>query len=204
MRKIVLGLSVITLTAFGCNQQPSISTPPETAISLNAEQNSTIAEPELSVQNVDFSKSNAIYKFSSEIPDSWRVEYVSSIASINIYNPDKTGTTNLEKSVIFIRHFNANSFLTLKTVDIVSRSNSTVNGHAAIRYEIKNKPGVANFPSQPLWRNKQHKLIDIRYTQANPSTFYVIAYNPELPMDQFEKFIASLKFHNDTSSSLVN
>ena len=137
---------------------------------------------------------------SGKIPNAWVVDYVRSIECINVYDSGKNGNPNIEKSVIFIRYFNANSFLTLNTVNILSRTDSNVNSHTAVRYEIKNKSGVANFPNQPLWRNMQHKLIDIRYSQTNPSTFYVIAYSPELQVDQFEKFIDSLKFHNDSSS----
>lgn len=202
MHKIILSLGLITLITAGCSQQTNTPLQPDINSNTNTNANTDIpiSEPEPTKQDVEFSKFNAIYKFSGEIPSNWKVEYVSSINSVNIYDSEKAGNSNLEKSIIFIRNFNANSFLTLNTVNILSRTDSNVNGHAAVRYEIKNKPGTANFPNQPLWRNNQHKLIDIRYSQSNPSTFYVIAYNPELPIEQFEAFITSLKFHNDSSS----
>lgn len=197
MHKITLSLSVTVLLAVGCNH--TIADPIQPKINNNpiAEQSGIVHETPPLTQTVEFSELNPVYKFSGEIPNAWKVDYVTDIASINVYDPAKAGAANIEKSVIFIRNFNANSFLTLGTVHILSRSDASVHDHAAVRYEIQKKSGVANFPSQPPWRNDQHKLIDIRYAKTNPSTFYVIAYNPELSAEKFENFIASLKFHND-------
>ena len=200
MNKIILSFSLIVLLAAGCNQKTDNTQQSEINTNSPVNQTKPVSETQPSIQTVEFSKFNSVYKFSGEISNSWVAEYVPSIESVNIYDPAKAGITNIEKSVIFIRYFNANSFLTLNTVSILNRADATVSGHAAVRYEIKNKSGVANFPSQPPWRNGQHKLIDIRYSQTNPSPFYVIAYNPELPAEQFEAFIAGLIFHNDSSS----
>jgi hypothetical protein len=105
-----------------------------------------------------------------------------------------------EKSLIFIRHFQADDFLTLPTVDILSRNPINIKDHKAIEYEIEKKMNVADFPEQSTFRNKRHKLIDIRFHNTNPSIFYVIAYNPELPQSEFQRFTQSLIFHNDKSS----
>lgn len=192
----------MAMLAVSCNKDTSNLNQSQNnnSSAIGQQNNETKTEPESNNQTIEFSKLSSTYKFSGSIPDYWKAEYVSSIESINIYDTAKPGNSNIEKSVIFIRNFNANSFLTLQTVDILSRADANINGHAAVRYEIKNKPGVANFPNQPLWRNGQHKLIDIRYSQTNPSPFFVFAYNPDLPSAEFETFITSLKFHNDSSS----
>src|SRR5262245_56895164 len=77
------------------------------------------------------------FQFTSEIPDSWQVEAIPTIDAINIFDPNATGTNNLEKSQIFIRNFKANSFLTLSTVTIHSRTEVVINGPPAIRYDIE-------------------------------------------------------------------
>jgi len=58
------------------------------------------------------------FTFSAQIPAGWKIEAVPNIEAINIYNPNSLGTTNLEKSQIFVRYFTANTFLTLNTVTI--------------------------------------------------------------------------------------
>jgi hypothetical protein len=196
MRQLIFGLCLIALTAVSCNQEVD----PPSQLPTKVETSSTTTEVLATEQEVQFSTLNSIYQFSGKISQGWMVEYIPEIESINIYDPQKSGTTNLDKSLIFIRYFNANSFLTLNSVEILSRSNDDINGHPAVRYEIKKKAGVANFAKQPAWRNGQHKLIDIRYSSSNPSSFFVIAYSPELPTETFEKFIASLEFHNDATS----
>lgn len=199
MRKIILGcLILIVLTAAGCSKQQS-SEPIESEISELTENVPTPVATSNPLQTVDFSKLNATYAFTAEIPQTWQTEYIAANQSINIYDSNKSGATNLDKSVIFIRNFSANSFQTLSTVDIINKENSTILGRNAVRYEIKKKPAVPNFPNQPLWRNGQHKLIDIRLSDANPSVFFVIAYNPTLPTEQFEAFVQSLQFQKETS-----
>ena len=139
-------------------------------------------------ENTHFSKFNSIFRFSADLPEGLEASYVPEIESVNI--SDK----------IFIRYFQANDFLTLSTVDILQREQTEINGHKAVRYEIKKKSGIANFPHQPEWRNAQHKLIDIRFTNLNPSLFYVFAHNPDFDEKEFEKFIDSLIFDNDKQS----
>lgn len=192
MQKRFLTLTIaLVLIGAACNRTP-------TATPLSS--NKTTTEPEQSpTQTVEFSKFNSTYQFSGKIPTSWQVEYLEAIDSINIYDPSLPGT-NLEQSIIFIRNFKANSFLTLNTVDILNRTEDTVGSHPAVRYEIKKKTGVPNFVSQPPWRNQQHKLIDIRYSSNNPSLFFVIAHKPVLSDQQFSEFIQSLKFYNDSTS----
>lgn len=153
-----------------------------------------------SYRQIDFSTIDSTYRFSSQVSKDWRVEFIPQTAALNIYDISGPESTNLEKSQIFIRHFKADNFLTLNTVKILSRDTTTVKNHEAIRYEIIKKPEVAAFFGQPSWRSKQHKLIDIRLSSANPSLFYVIAYNPALNPDIFEKFIQDIQFHNDPSS----
>jgi len=146
---------------------------------------------------VDFSQFDPLFRFSAEIPTSWEMEFVPQITSLNIYDPQDSSEGVREKSQIFIRYFEANRFLTLSTVNIGVRENTEVNGHDAVRYEITKKPGVADFPHQPSWRNSTHKLTDIRFTQNNPSLFYVFSYAPTLDAETFKDFIDSLIFHND-------
>lgn len=146
----------------------------------------------------DFSQVSPIYLFNAEIPEDWQVEYLPATEALNIYLPETDN--NLEASQIFIRYFKASSFLTLNTVDILSRQETEVNSHPAVRYEIIKKPAVADFTGQPGWRSKQHKLIDIRYSDLSPTTFYVFSYSPELDEKIFNQFIDSLIFFNDRQS----
>lgn len=150
--------------------------------------------------NFEFAALNSFFRFSGDVSDNFQVEYVPGSESINIFNPNIESLNNLEKSQIFIKYFKANTFLTLSTVDILNKENDEVNGHSAVRYEIVKKPGIANFVSQPSWRSEQHKLIDIQLADQTNTFFYVFSYNPEFPEEEFEKFINSLRFHNDLKS----
>lgn len=149
---------------------------------------------------VDMSVYRPLYRFSAEIPNGWQIAHVPSTDALNIFDPAAPGANDLERSRIFIRNFEANSFLTLSTVDILSREETTLHGHAAVRYEIEKKPDVPDFEGQPAWRSRRHKLVDVRFSEQNPTTFFVIAYNPELPVADFETFIESIRFHNDAES----
>ena len=185
MKRLAIALTALIFVAAACNKQPA-------ALMNNSDQEPATQEQDF--LTVDFSSVNSTYKFSGKIDADWKVEYIPSVESINIYNPAIEGKTSLEQSQIFIRYFRANDFLTLSTVDILSREEANVANHPAVRYEIKKKAGVANFPNQPSWRSGQHKLIDIRLSATNPSLFYVIAYNPDLDSNIFEEFISSLEF----------
>lgn len=133
------------------------------------------------------------YNYSAEIPANWAVEIVSGSEAVNIYDPALSDATNLEKSQIFIRYFSANSFLTLTTVDVLSRESLTIKNRPAVRYEIQKKASVANFASQPTWRNKKHIVTDIRLSDSNPSLFYVIAQRPGLSDAIYQHFLDSIQ-----------
>lgn len=209
MKKIIVSLIMIIIT--GCEKQapvpeaslPSQASLPETPLPV-------LSEPKLQTQKVEFSTNNSPFFFSAEIPLNWKFEYVADQgkpnAQINIYDPAASLDSSLQQSQIFIRSFQANRFLTLSTVDILSRQETTVGKHPAVKYEIVKKNSASNFPNQPVWRNLKHKLIDIQYQlqpELNSRTFYVFAYNPQLPIEIFENFIKSLKFHNDRAAFLA-
>lgn len=191
--RLFMIILVITLLGAGC------SAPVEQGTITATDQNGRAERPE-SVQEanrVDFSEYNPVFKFSADIPANFLVEYVPQIESINIYNPEAAGDSAREQSQIFIRYFEANTFLTLSTVDILAREETEINGHTAVRYEIQKKPGVPDFPHQPSWRNGRHKLTDIRYQKASPSYFYVFSYNPDYPEQEFEAFLRSITFQTE-------
>ncbi len=146
---------------------------------------------------------NNVFRFSFKIPHIYSVEYIPEIEAINIYNPSLDGPNIREKSQIFVRYFQANQFLTLKTVNILNRKDTTLKNHSAVQYEIEKKPGIADFSQQPSWRNKKHKLTDIRLSNTNPSFFYVFAYNPLLLEENFENFLESMIFYNDAESFII-
>lgn len=133
------------------------------------------------------------FRFRVEIPAEWNTEAIGAIEAINIYDPDASGSTNLEKSQIFVRYFTANSFLTLSTVTIFEQESLTVANRPAVRYLIEKKPSAASFPNQPTWRNEKHTVTDVRESDSNPSVFYVIAKHPDLNQEIFERFLATLE-----------
>ncbi len=186
---LIIGIIVFTLTSSEVVTNDRSSTP--------------ASVPKKSIVNdtrVDFSSLSPIYRFSAVVPNKWAVEFIKETQALNIYDPNLTANTNLEKSQFFIRYFEANQFSTLSTVTFFQNTPTTSNGRPAVRYEIEKKSGVPVFPNQPLWRSKRHKLIDIRLAETSPSLFYVFAYNPSVPDEVFEKFINSIQFHNDKQS----
>lgn len=194
------------LLLIGCtHQQPdSVAAPKEEVVQLPPVAREPKADTEEvapgTVRRIDFSEYNPAFRFSAALPENTDVEYVPEIEAINIYGPVMAAASPRALSQIFIRHFSANDFLTLSTVDILKREPTKVNGHDAVRYEIKKKDSVPPFPNQPSWRNDTHQLIDIRFVKTNPSEFYVFAYNPNFSSDAFEKFVQSITFHNDRES----
>jgi hypothetical protein len=136
---------------------------------------------------------NTIFDFEASIPSHWQAEYIAPIEALNIYDPSTRGDTNLEKSVIFLRHFSGSSFLTLSTVTIHERNMTTVAERPAVQYVIEKKPNFANFPNQPTWRNIRHTVTDVRITNTNPSLFYVIAERPGNAAT-YQQFLNTLKF----------
>lgn len=199
--------AILALAVAGCTPRspervispiPS-SAPPEVVTELVVPGTSENVFP-LQRKRIDFSSYNPIFRFSAEIPSEWGTEHVKNISSLNIYNPDDPAESTRDKSQIFIRFFEADAFLTLSTVNIFERRETSVKGHDAVAYEIEKKSGVANFPSQPSWRNKRHMLTDIRFAATSPSLFFVIAYNPSLPRGTYDTFLQSIRFHNDQAS----
>lgn len=137
--------------------------------------------------------STRAFDFSFEIPTEWQAEAIKAIEAINIYDPHSEGASTLEKSQILIRYFRASDFLTLSTVSIFSREKKTVIGRPAVDYLIEKKSAAADFPHQPAWRNRRHRVLDIRASDSNPSVFYVFGKRPELTDEEFEKFLNSIK-----------
>lgn len=132
------------------------------------------------------------FSFSAEVPKTWDAEVVSGISSINLFDSADPGTNNLEKSQIFIRYFEANQFLTLTTVNILDRTETTVAKQPAVRYTIEKKASAAKFSNQPEWRNTKHTVTDVRVSDSSPSVFYVIAKNPELDDEVYKNFLNTL------------
>lgn len=140
------------------------------------------------------------FDFSFETPAQWQAEAIKEIEAINIYDPDDEGLSNLERSQVFIRYFRASDFLTLSTVSILSREKKTVIGRPAVDYMIEKKSGAADFPHQPAWRNRRHRVLDIRASDNNPSVFYVFAKRPELADEKFEEFLDSIKLGGEPTA----
>ncbi|MBI4090689.1 MAG: M23 family metallopeptidase [Candidatus Komeilibacteria bacterium] len=198
--------AILALAVVGCTVRPSeraipsVPSPAQPDVVTEPIAPRNFEKPVLSkLKRIDFSDYNPEFRFSAEIPSEWDIEYVRDISSLNIYDPEDPAESTREKSQIFVRFFEANAFLTLSTVNIFERRETSVKGHGAVAYEIEKKSGIANFPSQPSWRNKRHKLTDVRLA-AGPTTFYVFSYRPSLSPNEFDRFIASLIFHNDGES----
>lgn len=194
--KIIIFCTVLLFGGFGCKEM--VKNTSQNIEFLNNNEVSFVNEVEK--KRIHFSEFSDIYKFSALILPTWKVEYIPELESVSIYDDSLPGVDSLEKSQIFIRHFRADKFLTLGTVDILERSSTFVHGHEAVSYEIKKKSGVANFSGQPFWRSEQHKLVDIRFGKKGQGEFYVFSYNPELEVDIFNNFLESLVFDNDVES----
>jgi murein DD-endopeptidase MepM/ murein hydrolase activator NlpD len=200
---------VLSLILTGCTQQaqPEANSP-ETAqetVTLEGEGDTVVSEPsikqlQLVYKRVEFADFDEVFRFSAEVPTAWEVEYVSSIRSLSVYDPSYQAESQSNQSRFFIRFFEANDFLTLSTVTIFAAKDTTVGQHAAVEYDIEKKSGVPDFAAQPSWRNQRHQLTDVRFSERNPSLFYVFAYAPGVPKDDFERFLHSLIFHNDEAS----
>lgn len=199
---IVIGLAIIILVALGYatwilrskdSSQAKVDTQ---SVNPSTENTSpAVISPAPLTQTIAVQSINGVAKqlnLSVSIPSSWQAEAVESIDAINLYDPAIDNSANLEKSQIFIRYFEANSFLTLSTVDILSKNDTTINGRPAVRYVIKKKAGVAKLPNQPSWRNGEHVVTDIRVSDANPSVFYVIAKHPDLSEAMYQEILSSL------------
>lgn len=126
------------------------------------------------------------------IPEGMEVEYIPSIQSLNIFSVDGEGTAR-ERSQIFIRFFDASSFLTLNTVTIHSMEDLEIGeeNYTARRYDIEKNAGVADFPEQPSWRNERHIVTDTRKSDGF-TRYFVTAKNPELDMAVYEAFLKNV------------
>ncbi len=133
-----------------------------------------------------------VYDFSMYVPASWSAESLRSLESINLYEASGVNKIAIENSRMLIRYFRANSFLTLSSVKIISRKEIVVSGRPAVDYVIEKKPGYPNFPKQPLWRNAQHRVVDVRVSDTNPSIFYVFSKSPELSDEVFDAMLDTL------------
>lgn len=160
----------------------------EDRVEQNHEQSENAFLKEVNIEQI-----NSSFKFSAEVPSNYEIEYIEASDAINIYNASLQ-EDSLNASQIFIKKFEADRFLTLQTVNILSESDDTIGERPAKRYEIEKKDNIDRFANQPLWRSKKHKLIDIRLSEQNPSIFYVFAYNPQFGEGNFNEFINSLEF----------
>jgi hypothetical protein len=127
------------------------------------------------------------------VPEGMEVEYVPAIQSLNLYTVSGDGTAR-DRSQIFIRFFDASQFLTLSTVTVHLTSDLTVGtgDYRARRYDIEKKPGVADFPEQPDWRNERHIVTDTRKADGQ-TRYFVVAQNPELDTRIYEAFLESIE-----------
>lgn len=203
MKKIVFLTICLTLIGAGCKNIETTKLIPEPDTNTKQEQQGIAvgefnpSDPNNETKTITSSEIEGLkgpYDFTVEIPARWEVEAVPGIESINFYNTTIGESKNLEKSQIFMRHFTANDFLTLGTVNIFTQIPEDVNGRNTITYDIEKKANFANFPSQPSWRNERHLVTDIRVSKDNPSIFYVFGRRPSLDPVIFERFINSLTF----------
>jgi len=146
---------------------------------------------------------SGLYDFSAVLPVSWEVEVVSDIDALNIYDPELPGESTLEKSQLFLRTFEASQFLTLSTVTIHAREETTISGMPAVSYDIEKKPEVARFSFQPSWRNERHTVTDVRLSGQSPSVFIVIAQRPDLSLATVDAILESMALSSSEISGLV-
>lgn len=140
---------------------------------------------------------------SLEIPPSWEIEVIPDIEAVNFYDTVAPGASPREQSQVFLRHFRASDFLTLSTVTIHERTPTVVTSRPAVAYVIEKKAGVPPFPQQPLWRNTQHHVTDVRLSDTNPSEFLVFAQSPTLADTTFEAVLGSLRLSSSDGTGLV-
>lgn len=176
MKKILTSIVGFFLLLSACEQPPV-----QTEVLVPEEETVKIFDTN-EIEGVD-----ANLDFQAEISTDWTVTYVPEISAISFLDAEG-------ESQIFVRYFNASQFLTLTTVDIFSRVESTINGRPAVTYEIQKKSGVADFSYQPSWRNERHFVTDIRSTDEATSIFFVFAKNPTLSQEVFDDFLNSVTF----------
>lgn len=199
---IIAGIVVLTLgVVLAVQIRTKNSTTSPIASSTETAAEVTVPKKVETKNRTDLAQYNAVYQLAAELETGWQVSYVAPTEAIALF-PTGANTNSLDAAQIFIRQFEANDFLTLSTVNVISREQTTVGAHAAVRYEIEKKSDVAQFANQPAWRSNKHQLIDIRFSTKSPTTFFVVAYDPALGAEKFNAFIAGLKFYNDKNSVL--
>lgn len=193
----ILSLGAVALFSLGAGCTPSATT--TTTLNTNASEvvttdtadDAIVVSPTKIFNVSELAELDAHFNFSVEIPAQWEVEPVAEIQAINFYDPAASGDTNLDKSQIFVRYFLAQEFLTLNTVTIHSSKELTINGHEAVEYDIEKQASVADFISQPAWRNQRHIVTDVRVS-TNSLVFYVFGQRPELNQTTLDQFFQSL------------
>ena len=134
-----------------------------------------------------------IYQIRFLIPEGWEMEYIPSLQALNLFTLAGKGTAR-ERSQIFIRYFDASSFLTLSTVDVYSTEDLVVGkgNYEARRYDIEKKADIPDFKDQPSWRNERHSVTDFSGKEGF-TRYYVVAANPELEKEIYEEILASME-----------
>ena len=132
------------------------------------------------------------YPLEFRIPQGWEIEYVEAQDALNLYTLGGKGTA-LERSQIFIQHFDAADFLTLPTVTIHQVEDVLVGaGYTARFYDIEKNPEAPSFSGQPSWRNLRHTATDFR-EGTGYTRYYTIASHPDLRKEIYEEILASMR-----------
>jgi hypothetical protein len=210
---IAIGAGLVLAVAWGVLSQRKTVAPTVNNSNANANANvSTNVDEPVANSNSDepltdtsFFTTNDLpdrdshFNFSANLPEGWAADSVAGSQAINFFDPSGEADTDLNRSQIFVRYFESSEFETLSTVDILSRTETTINGRPAVTYVIKKKASVPDFPSQPTWRNQEHRVTDIRSTDASPTIFYVFAKAPAVTNATFDTFLNSVVFTSITA-----
>lgn len=191
MTRLALLAGALVLVGAGCGRAPDKSSAPATSTATSVTSPQAAAQKEINLAALP--GAHEAFQGTLTIPAVLEVEVVPELEAINLYDPEAPGGSPRERSQIFLRHFRANEFLTLQTVDVLEQMEGTVAGRPAVRYIIEKKSGVPPFAGQPTWRNARHRVMDVRLSDASPSEFLVIAQNPSLPDAVFEQVLTSLR-----------
>jgi len=131
------------------------------------------------------------YSLEFHIPQGWEVEYVRAMDALSLYTLSGRGIA-LERSQVFIQHFDATSFLTLSTVIIHGVEDTIVGeGYTARRYDIEKRAQVSPFTGQPSWRSERHDATDFR-KGVGRTRYYTVAARPGLETKIYEDILASI------------
>lgn len=136
------------------------------------------------------------FSFNVSIPKTWRAEYVPAAKAINLYDSQAGGKSNLERSMIFITYYSAEEFTAPLNMDIKSQSEATINKLATKTYIVQKNSDRKKIVGQPAWLDLEHRITDIRTTDAKPTIFYSLAIAPGLSDAQLSTFLASLSMAN--------